>query len=166
MAQSITLAQAGRDEREPYGLGLLAEEMGEAIQVIGKWLRFGRDHVNRTGEWPALQLSIEVGDVLAAIAYAELAGILDARVLRDRRQQKLAKLLDPASRDDQGCRLAPDVGVHAATDEVDRLRAYIAEQIQHVENRIADGKEAGATIWRIALEDVARENRAVLQGQG
>jgi hypothetical protein len=42
------------------------------------------------------------------------------------------------------------------------LRDHIAEQITHVEQRIKDGDEMGPRIWRIALEDVARENRAVL----
>jgi hypothetical protein len=51
-------------------------------------------------------------------------------------------------------------------DETERLRAHIAEQIEHVEQRIKDGVEMGATIWRIALEDVARENRAALQHMG
>jgi hypothetical protein len=45
------------------------------------------------------------------------------------------------------------------------LREHIAEQITHVETRIQDGIEMGATVWRIALEDVARENRNALGGQ-
>lgn len=50
----------------------------------------------------------------------------------------------------------------ALTNQVAVLRAHIAEQITHVETRIADGKEMGASVWRIALEDVARENRQAL----
>lgn len=46
--------------------------------------------------------------------------------------------------------------------EVPDLVEHIREQIAHVEQRIADGKELGATVWRLALEDVARENRAIL----
>jgi hypothetical protein len=46
--------------------------------------------------------------------------------------------------------------------EVPELVEHIREQITHVEQRIADGKELGATVWRLTLEDVARENRAVL----
>lgn len=39
---------------------------------------------------------------------------------------------------------------------------HMVEQITHIETRIADGDEMGARVWRIALEDVARENRAAL----
>jgi hypothetical protein len=46
--------------------------------------------------------------------------------------------------------------------DVERLRAHIAEQIEHAEQRIADGQSMGAAIWRIALEDILRENRAAL----
>lgn len=46
--------------------------------------------------------------------------------------------------------------------ENDRLRDHIAEQITFAESRIQDGRDMGASIWRIALEDVARENRDVL----
>ncbi|HYI43699.1 MAG TPA: hypothetical protein VD768_08775 [Sphingomicrobium sp.] len=50
----------------------------------------------------------------------------------------------------------------APTDLERELADHIAEQITHVEQRIRDGREMGASIWRIALEDVARENRALL----
>jgi hypothetical protein len=46
--------------------------------------------------------------------------------------------------------------------EVVRLREHIAEQIIHVGNRIQDGRDLGETVWGLALEDVVRENRAVL----
>lgn len=46
--------------------------------------------------------------------------------------------------------------------EIERLRDHIAEQIRHVETRIKDGAQLGATVWRIALEDVVRENRAAV----
>lgn len=39
---------------------------------------------------------------------------------------------------------------------------HMAEQITHIETRIADGDEMGARVWRITLEDVARESRATL----
>ncbi len=42
------------------------------------------------------------------------------------------------------------------------LREHLSEQITHVEARIKDGQEMGAAVWRIALEDVVRENRAAL----
>lgn len=43
------------------------------------------------------------------------------------------------------------------------LRDHIRESITFAETRIADGIEMGATVWRIALEDIARENRAALE---
>ena len=46
--------------------------------------------------------------------------------------------------------------------ERDALREHVSEQITHVETRIKDGIEIGATVWRLALEDVARENRQAL----
>lgn len=50
----------------------------------------------------------------------------------------------------------------ALRKEAEALREHIAEQVTHVETRIQDGIELGATVWRIALEDVARESRAAL----
>jgi uncharacterized protein (UPF0248 family) len=50
----------------------------------------------------------------------------------------------------------------ALTEAMGKMRDHIAEQITHAETRIQDGVEMGATVWRIALEDVARENRAAL----
>jgi hypothetical protein len=41
-------------------------------------------------------------------------------------------------------------------------RAHIEEHITFAETRIQDGKELGATVWRIALEDMAKESREVL----
>ena len=46
--------------------------------------------------------------------------------------------------------------------ENERLRAHIAEQSVHVATRIQDGIEMGAVVWRIALEDIVRENTAAL----
>lgn len=45
---------------------------------------------------------------------------------------------------------------------VEALLDHLSEQITHVETRIRDGQQMGASVWRIALEDVARENRAAL----
>lgn len=47
-------------------------------------------------------------------------------------------------------------------DDLAEVRGHISEQIEHVQTRIDDGKELGAPVWRIALEDVVRENRALL----
>lgn len=45
-------------------------------------------------------------------------------------------------------------------ERVAELEAHIREHITFAETRIKDGAELGATVWRIALEDIARENRA------
>lgn len=52
--------------------------------------------------------------------------------------------------------------VQALEAELAGVRSHISEQIAHVETRIQDGDEMGARVWRIALEDVAREGRAIL----
>jgi hypothetical protein len=56
--------------------------------------------------------------------------------------------------------------LEAALLRISELEGHIGEQITHVETRIQDGIELGATVWRIALEDVARENRVVLSPLG
>lgn len=103
-------------EAQRYGLGLLAEEMGEAIQIIGKWLRFGEgrgpERAPYFGQNAREMLPLELGDVLAAIDYASLAGIADARIVTKQAGRKLEKLLDPASMDADGKRLAPDPKSH------------------------------------------------------
>lgn len=50
------------------------------------------------------------------------------------------------------------------TDEA-VLADHIREQITHVEQRIQDGHDLGAAVWRIALEDVVRENKAILEAR-
>jgi hypothetical protein len=50
--------------------------------------------------------------------------------------------------------------------QVDALRSHVAEQITFVHTRIADGVALGATVWRLALEDVARENAGLLAELG
>lgn len=49
--------------------------------------------------------------------------------------------------------------------ELRRLREHIDEQADWAETRIQDGGEMGASVWRIALEDITRENRAALKEQ-
>lgn len=51
-------------------------------------------------------------------------------------------------------------------DAIDELVAHIREQSTHCQTRIQDGIEMGATVWRLALEDVARENAALLSKHG
>jgi hypothetical protein len=91
-----------------YALGLVAEEMGEVIQLVGKWLRFGPDHARRDGDSARSLMPIEMGDVAAAIDFACFDGIAPFHQVIARREEKKAKLLNPASLDDQGGRLAPE----------------------------------------------------------
>lgn len=56
-----------------------------------------------------------------------------------------------------------------AADELTALREWVAaledhirEQSEHCRVRIQDGDELGARVWRIALQDIARENAAIL----
>lgn len=103
------------DER--YALGLLVEEMGESLQLVGKALRFGLDTpgVRRLdgtidmAETPRTMLPRELGDVEAASEFASTGGIFDRMVVVANRQRKIAKLLDPEARDNLGRRLAPAV---------------------------------------------------------
>ena len=98
---------------ERYALGLLVEEMGEAIQIIGKWLRFGEDagpdQHPYWGRNARQMLPAELGDVLAAIDFATSAGLVDRDEVGKAARRKLGKLLSSESRDAQGKRLAPDL---------------------------------------------------------
>lgn len=91
-----------------YALGLVAEEMGEVVQLVGKWLRFGPDHARNDGETARVLLPNEMGDAEAAIHFACLDGLVSFSDVISRREAKKARLLDPASRDDEGRRLAPE----------------------------------------------------------
>lgn len=50
--------------------------------------------------------------------------------------------------------------------ERETLVAHISEQATFAETRIKDGVELGASAWRLALEDIARENRQALASIG
>ena len=52
--------------------------------------------------------------------------------------------------------------IAALTERVRVLEAHTSEQASWAEWRIQDGIKMGATVWRIALEDIARENRTAL----
>jgi hypothetical protein len=54
----------------------------------------------------------------------------------------------------------------AGSDDLVRARDHIAEQITFAETRIQDGIELGATVWRLALEDIVRENKVTLESMG
>lgn len=101
---------------EQYFLALLTEEMGEVAQLIGKAGRFGIDtpgvkdpltgHVDMD-KTPRTCLEKELGDVLAAVAYAEERGVVNRQAIMEAAEAKLAKLLDPDTTDNLGRRLAP-----------------------------------------------------------
>jgi len=100
------------EEAPEYAIGLLTEEAGEINQMVGKWIRFGPDHARaKDGLTSRKGLSLEVGDILAAIEYGLSAGILDKDIVATQHVAKLTKLLDENSKDDQGNRLAPPVNL-------------------------------------------------------
>lgn len=98
-----------------YALGLLVEEMGEALQLIGKALRFGLDTpgVKRLDgsvdmeATPRTMLAVEIGDIRAAADFAGYGGVFSANETFQRRDEKLRKLMDPESKDNLGRPLAP-----------------------------------------------------------
>jgi len=99
---------------EGYCLGLLAEESGEVQQLVGKAFRFGLDTPGRlgadgkvTGETPRTLLHAEMEDLQAAILFAIHHGLVSGEAVAAACDAKLTRLLDPASRDNLGRRLAP-----------------------------------------------------------
>lgn len=99
---------------EQYALGLMTEEMAEALKIIGKALRFGLDapgpnSAEYQGRTARQMLPNEIGDVHAGIRYAAMAGVFSMAAANDAESAKLAKLLDPASVDANGNRLAPAI---------------------------------------------------------
>lgn len=100
-------------DAQDYALGLLAEETSEVGVMIGKAARFGIDTPGPDaapyfGMTAREALNLEAGDVMAAIDYACTCGLLDAVAVTQQAGRKLAKLLDPESRDNLGRRLAPN----------------------------------------------------------
>lgn len=102
-------ALLGCDRRTPesYGLGLLTEECGELLEMVGKAGRFGVDTTADGGATARERIQDEAGDVLAAVGYLVRRGVLDYGAVHRRRDAKLARLLDPAATDNLGRRLAP-----------------------------------------------------------
>jgi hypothetical protein len=70
---------------------------------------------------------------------------------------------DPVKRIQDFAKAALGDGV--SRSRIEQLEAHIREQITFADTRIQDGIELGATVWRIALEDIVRENRAALNPQ-
>ena len=94
-------------EAERYCLGLLAEEQAEAGCHIGRALRFGLDTLGQDGVAEREALETELGDVLAAIRFASLHGVVRFERVICRSNRKLEKLRDPEQRDSLGRPLAP-----------------------------------------------------------
>lgn len=90
-----------------YALGLLVEEMGEALCHIGRALRFGIDTLGQDGVSERDGLAKEMGDVNAATAFAFTGGVIDVKAVDGQAMAKFRKLTDPAARDNMGRRLAP-----------------------------------------------------------
>jgi len=106
------------NEAQRYALALLTEECGETLQTIGKAGRFGIDTPGVKHPYtgivdmsitPRTELEKELGDLMAAIDYAEAAGIIKASAVQSRRAEKFAKLTNPESLDNLGRKLAPTV---------------------------------------------------------
>lgn len=99
---------------EIYALALLGEEGCEIGVLAGKATRFGIDakgppRAPYYGQSAKELATMEAGDLLAAIDYAAKAGLIDMVEVQERKEEKLASLLDPASTDSRGERLAPPV---------------------------------------------------------
>lgn len=107
------------DPLESYAVHLVAEESSEVIQMTGKWGRFGPDHARRDGLTARRGLSLEAGDILAAIDFGLCAGILNARTMLVQREVKFDRLTDPEALDDEGRRLAPPLPSHDARLRID-----------------------------------------------
>jgi hypothetical protein len=112
LARQFLRANEIREQRLPttYALALLAEEAAEVTQQAMKWLRFGPDTpgwVNNKGLTPRQLINEEVGDLIAAMEFAELHGLLDDHAISLAADRKLAKLLNPAILDNLGRPLAP-----------------------------------------------------------
>lgn len=90
-----------------YALGLLVEEMGEALCHIGRALRFGLDTAGQDGISERDALAKEIGDVRAAADFAAYGGVFSAQITFEQRDTKLRKLMDPESKDNLGRQLAP-----------------------------------------------------------
>ncbi len=158
-------------EAEIYALGLLAEECGEVLQLVGKSLRFGIDTPGRlgpdgkvNGETPRTLLPAEVGDLLAAVAFAIGHGLLDGREVYEAKTRKLNKLLNPRAIDNLGRPLAPQpdrdpslfaprpipfAEAQAVADDPRVLGVYLAPEWDELDH---DGQA-----WLAAIVAVARE---------
>jgi NTP pyrophosphatase (non-canonical NTP hydrolase) len=80
-------------EAELERLALLAEEMGETIQIIGKILRHGYESSHPTDPIPNRKLlELELGDVLAALNLMYNAGDINYTNLMEAKLNKLKRV--------------------------------------------------------------------------
>lgn len=86
-------ATNGLSDAQAERLALLAEEMGEAQQAIGKILRFGfEDPHPRTGVTARQMLEREVGDVRAVLRLMVLERDIDAVAMERGVEGKIARM--------------------------------------------------------------------------
>ncbi len=63
-------------------LAVMTEECGEAIQAVGKILRHGLDGTDpKTGVANQAQLVLELGDIVAVIAFLAAHGMIDEQLV-------------------------------------------------------------------------------------
>ncbi len=86
--------ESSQSDAQTYACGLLVEECGEILQLIGKAIRFGIDTPGPDGTSARQRLNAECGDVLAAIDYGVAAGVIDARVRLPPKIKDFAKYVD------------------------------------------------------------------------
>ena len=112
---SIALEAVGAGS-QPRSLDMLIGPMGRCAQVVGKALRFGLDVPGArdatTGEvipelTPRIALVEALGLAMAHLDHCAETGAVTRDGMTARRTTKLRKLLSPASRDNNGRRLAP-----------------------------------------------------------
>lgn len=87
----------GLSDAEVERLGLLAEECGETIQIIGKILRHGYESVNPYEAHSGTnrdRLTLELGDVLVAIDFMLNNGDVRHSGLTDRKRVKHHRIWD------------------------------------------------------------------------
>lgn len=97
---------------ERYCLGLLVEEIGEALCHVGRAYRFGYDtpefkSENGTDVSAQELLHKELGDVQAAIHFASMHRLIDPNKVAWYSYRKTLKLYDESKKDNLGRPLAP-----------------------------------------------------------
>jgi len=87
----------GLTDAEVERLGLLAEECGETLQIIGKILRHGYESINPYEEHNGTnrdRLQREIGDILVAMDFMICAGDITTEALEERKRVKHHRIWD------------------------------------------------------------------------